>query len=211
MPTEIEKAERDLSNLEQQREAIVSRAAQLDKQRKAIAFAALTAGDKQSKLKLAEINAEDIGLAANIASVEAALTVARANLEAAHAAEARSVDREKAERIAALNMKFREQLLNADDAFADAINSVLSAKDLLAEMHSLGVANPIDNLFRINSVTCVKTIIQKLPTNWCNDFEFMRLSPGQKTEFKKLAAAWADQIERQNAARLGEDKKKDAA
>jgi hypothetical protein len=111
----------------------------LSKQRDQIAFAALTAGDKQSKEKLREINLEDVGLAANLASVEAALSVARANLKAAQAAEASAADHEKAKQIAELNTKLKEELDNADDAFADGIGSVLSARGLLMEMRALGV------------------------------------------------------------------------
>src|SRR6478609_2899079 len=81
--SDIKKAERDLSNLEEQREALFSRAKLLSKERDKTAFAALTAGDKKAKDRLREINLEDVGLSANIASVEAALTVARANLKAA--------------------------------------------------------------------------------------------------------------------------------
>src|SRR5260370_1818601 len=94
---QIEKAERDLNNLEEQREALFSSAKSLSKRRDQIAFAALTAGDKTSKDKLREINLEDISNAASIASVEAALTVARANLSSAKAAEVQAADRAKAE------------------------------------------------------------------------------------------------------------------
>jgi hypothetical protein len=210
MTKEIEKAERDLNNLEEQREAIASRAAQLDKQRKSIAFAALTAGDKASKAKLAEINADDMALAANIASVEAALTVARTNLAAAQAAEAKAGDTEKAKAVAALNAKLKDELANADDAFADAIGSVLSARALLMEMHALGVGSPTDPMFRINAVAAIKTVLQLLPQPWINDFEFMRLAPSQKKSFKPLAEGWCNQITNQIAERLPTDKK-DAA
>jgi hypothetical protein len=44
MTKEIEKAERDLNNLEEQREALFSHAKRLSKQREAVAFAALTGG-----------------------------------------------------------------------------------------------------------------------------------------------------------------------
>jgi hypothetical protein len=198
MTKEIEKAERDLNNIEEQREALFSRAKLLSKQREQVAFAALT-GDKQAKARLADINAEDIGLTSNIASVEAALTVARANLKAAQQAEASAADIEKAKQIAALNAKLKEELDNADDALADAIGSVLSARALLMEINSLGVASPTDQLFRINSVAAIKTVIQKLPSSWINDFEFSRLSPSQKKEFKPLATAWCGQIENQIA------------
>jgi hypothetical protein len=206
MTKEIEKAERDLNNLEEQREALFSAAKSLSKRRDQIAFAALTAGDKTSKDKLREINLEDIANAGNIASVEAALTVARANLNTAKAAEAQAADREKAKQIAALNAKLKEELDNADDAFADAISSVLGARDLLAQLHALGVASPTDQLFRINSVTAIKTVIQLLPQPWISDFEFARLAPSQKKSFKPLATAWRDQIANQIASRLPSSK-----
>jgi hypothetical protein len=201
MTKEIEKAERDLNNLEEQREALFSRAKLLSKQREQVAFAALT-GDKQAKVRLAEINAEDTSHTASIASVEAALTVARANLKAAQHGEAIAADREKAKAIAALNIKLKEELDNADDAFADAIGSLLSARAVLVEMHTLGITSPTDAMFRINSVAAIKSVIQKLPNHYINDFEFMRLAPSQKKEFRQLAIAWCDQITSQTSARL---------
>jgi hypothetical protein len=197
----IEKAERDLNNIEEQREALFSRAKLLSKQREAVAFAAHT-GDKAAKARLADINLEDISLGSNIASVEAALIVARANLATAKAAEASAADREKVKQIAVLNAKLKEELDNADDAVADAIGSVLSARAVLMEMHTLGLSSPTDQLFRINSVAAIKSALQKLPQPWINDFEFSRLAPSQQKEFKLLANAWCDQI----AARLGANK-----
>lgn len=206
MTNAIEKAERDLANLEAQREALFSAAKSLSNRRDQIAFAALTAGDKQSKAKLSEINAEDISNAANLASVEAALQCARANLETAKAAEAVAADKAKAEQIAALNAQLKEQLNDADDALADAITSMLIARKLLMEMHTLGVTSPTDQMFRINSVAVIKTAIQLLPQPWINDFEFARLAPSQKKAFRPLATAWHDQIANQIATRLGEKK-----
>jgi hypothetical protein len=51
-------------------------------------------------------------------------------------------------------------------------------------------------------VAAIKTAIQKLPEPWIRDFEFMRLSPSQKKEFKPLSQGWCEQI----AARLGSNK-----
>jgi hypothetical protein len=187
-----------------------SRAKLLSKQREAVAFAAHT-GDKQAKLKLADINAEDASLAGNLASVEAALTVARANVAAAKVAEAQTADHEKARQVAALNAKLKEQLDDANDAFADAIESVLSARALLQEMTVLGVVSPTDQLFRINSVAAMKTVIQKLPSSWINDFEFSRLAPPQKKQFRDLANSWCNQIANLVAQRLPQPKKTEAA
>jgi hypothetical protein len=208
---EVEKAERDLNNLEEQKETLISRAKLLSKERDRIAFAALTAGDKKAKDRLREINLEDISLDGNIASVEAALSVARQNLADAQHGEAIAADKAKAEGIAELNTKLKDELDNAGDAFGDAIGSVLSALALLREMRALGLANPTDQLVRINMVTAIKTVIQGLPEPWIRDFEFMRLSPSQKKEFKPLAAGWCTQITNQTAARLGENKKEEAA
>ena len=206
MTTAIEKATRDLDSLEEQRENLFSRARLLSKERDQIAFAALTAGDKKAKERLREINLEDIGLTANVASVEAALTVARANLNTAKAAEASAADIEKAKQIAALNAKLKEELDNADDALSDAIGSVLSARALLMEMHALGLSSPTDQLFRIDAVAAIKTAIQKLPEPWIREFEFSRLAPSQKKDFKPLATAWCDQVANQIAAPLPKNK-----
>ena len=163
MTKEIEKAERDLNNLEEQKETIFSRAKLLSKERDRIAFAALTAADKKAKDRLREINLEDVTLDGNIASVEAALTVARQNLADAQHCEAQAADNAKAQGIAELNIKLKEELDNAGDAFADAIGSVLSARELLMQMRGLGVASPTDQLFRINIVAAIKSVIQRLP------------------------------------------------
>ena len=110
MTKEIEKAERDLNNLEEQKETIFSRAKLLSKERDRIAFAALTAADKKAKDRLREINLEDVTLDGNIASVEAALTVARQNLADAQHCEAQAADNAKAQGIAELNIKLKEEL-----------------------------------------------------------------------------------------------------
>jgi hypothetical protein len=69
-----------------------------------------------------------------------------------------------------------------------------------------GTASPTDPMFRINSVTVIKTAIQLLPQPWINDFEFARLAPSQKKASRPLATAWHDQIANQIAQRLGEKK-----
>jgi hypothetical protein len=77
------------------------------------------------------------------------------------------------------------------------------------EMNTLGIASPTDQLFRINSVAAIKTVIQKLPSSWINDFEFSRLAPSQKKEFKPLATAWCGSIANRIAQPL--PKKEEAA
>ena len=201
----IEKAERDLNNLEEQREALFSRAKLLSKQREAIAFAALT-GDKQAKARLAEINAEDTSHSANIASVEAALTVARANLDAAQRNEAIAADRAAAEQARKLNDEFKEYGADADEALSDAISAILKMIALRDQMAALGITAPSGQQLRINSVVAVKSALQNLPQPWINDFEFARLAPSQKKSFKTISQGWGEMIERQIAQRVGEKK-----
>lgn len=198
---EVERCELTVKNPENIRKHLLQERAELADERGRVALGAHT-GDKKSRSRLDEINVASAKFASEFASVEAAITEANKNLDAARRAEAQAADRTKAERIAALNAKLKEELDDADDAFADAISSVLSARALLMEMHTLGVTSPTDQMFRINSVAVIKTVIQLLPQPWINDFEFARLAPSQKKAFKEIVSGWCSTIERQVADRL---------
>lgn len=208
--TEVEKAIATVKTLEDARRKLIQDQAELADERGRVALRAHT-GDKKSRTRLDEINIASAKFASEFASIEAAIIEANKNLDAAQAAEAQAADRTKAEQIAALNAKLKEELDDADDAFADAISSVLSARALLMEMHTLGVTSPTDQMFRINSVAAIKTVIQLLPQPWINDFEFARLAPSQKKAFKPLAIAWRDQIANQISNQLPQPTKTEAA
>jgi chromosome segregation ATPase len=207
MTKEIEKAERDLNNIEEQREALFSRAKLLSKQREQVAFAAHT-GDKAAKARLADINLEDISLGSNIASVEAALTVARANLATAKAAEAQANDKVKALQLREKLKKFVELGMNLDDCFADFKSAATEMKQVLDDIHNLGQVSPTAQMFKVNCDLAFKTAVQGTPF-WSQDFPAM--APSQRKTFKSLVDSWSANIEANIAARLGEDKKKDAA
>lgn len=208
--TEVEKAIATVKTLEDARRKLIQDQAELADERGRVALRAHT-GDKKSRTRLDEINIASAKFASEFASIAAAIIEANKNLDAAQAAEAQAADRTKAEQIAALNAKLKEELDDADDAFADAISSVLSARALLMEMHTLGVTSPTDQMFRINSVAAIKTVIQLLPQPWINDFEFARLAPSQKKAFKPLAIAWRDQIANQISNQLPQPTKTEAA
>jgi hypothetical protein len=222
MTKEIEKAERDLNNLEEQRESLFSRAKTLSKQRDAIAFAALTAGDKQSKEKLREINLEDVGLAANVASVEAALVVARSNLATAKQVEASTADHEQASLLQKHLLRFVELGAVADDAAMALTSSIIEMKNLREEMERLGVTAPTGMQFQVNGLVALKTMLQGderteinrpgLPRSWVRDLgsEWSLLLPNQKRSFRTIVGSWHEMISRQIAARMPVDKK-DAA
>jgi outer membrane murein-binding lipoprotein Lpp len=213
--TSIEQAQKIVADLEDELEALNGRSKILQKQKQELSYSART-GDKGAKAKLDKISVDVVTLTNDIEITESALREAKSRCGAAEQVAARAADHEKATQlaaqIAALNAKLQEELDNADDAFSDAIGSVLSARAVLMEMHTLGViTSPTDQLFRINSVAAIKTAIQKLPQPWINDFEFMRLAPSQKKEFKSLGQGWCDQIANQTAARLGATKDERAA
>ena len=208
MTKEIEKAERDLASLEEQRESLFSRAKLLSKERDQIAFAALTSNDRKAKDRLREINLEDTSLGANLASVEAALTVARQHLSDAKAAEAQAADRANALALRERLKKFVELGLILDDCFADFVSASKEMKTTLDDIHALGQVAPTAMQFKVNADLAFKTAIQSTPF-WSQDMPF--LAPNQRKTFGDLVAAWSANIEANIAQRLGEDKKKDAA
>jgi hypothetical protein len=211
MTTPLEKAERDLNNLEEQREALFSRAKLLSKQRDQIAFAALTAGDKKAKEKLSEINAEDTGLAANIASVEAALTVARSNVANAKQAEAAAADKAKAEQIRELKAAFVENGINAGDALSDFVGSLLEMMQQRDEMQALGLTAPTARQFHVSALIAIKTVLQTLPQPMVRELQewSLLLHPARRS-FGDITASWDAMITRQIAERLGDNNERAA-
>jgi hypothetical protein len=214
--TALEKAERDLNNLEEQREALFHRAHGLAKQREAVAFAALAppdtlddkqadkqAKDKQTKAaaQLAEINREDISIYANIASVDAALTVARANLATAKAHEAGAADREQALALRELVKEWRGRAADVDAAFADIHAGLTGMQDTLDRMYQCGTSFPTHQQFKVLGLQALQTSLMGTPI-WSKEFRF--LGKAERRSFKDLIGGWADTIERQIAARLGD-------
>ena len=63
----------------------------------------------------------------------------------------------------------------------------------------------------MNGTMALKTMLQELPQLWVNDFDFQRLAPNQKKQFKTLVAGWQLMIERSIASRLNEQKEEHAA
>lgn len=164
---------------------MLGRTAVLSRLRQEVSYAAFT-GDKNARAKLDRINQEAAMIGQEIESVEAAVREAGNRLVTARQDEASAASHAKAEQIAELNIKLKEHLDNADDAFSDGIESVLDAGKTLSELHSLGVASPTDALFRINAVIAVKTVLQQLPNNWINDFELLVCRRCKKSNSSRL-------------------------
>jgi hypothetical protein len=129
--TDVEKAELTVKTLENIRTHLLQEQAELGDERGRVALGAHT-GDKKSRSRLDEINIASAKFASEFASIEAAIAEANKRLDTEHHNAKRAADRANAEQIAALNAKLKEALDDADDAFADAMASVLGARDLLA-------------------------------------------------------------------------------
>jgi hypothetical protein len=94
-----------------------------------------------------------------------------------------------------------------DDAVWDIGTSVTEMVGLLNDMHALGQASPTSEQFRVNGTMALKSMLQELPQLWVNDFDFQRLAPNQKKQFKTLVAGWSQMIENNINSRLGTEQK----
>jgi hypothetical protein len=202
MTTEIEKAEKIINDLEEQRECLHARTRLLTEQRKQLAYAA-NVGDKSAKAKLTAINTEVSLHGTEIENVEFALAEARVRLKAAQQAEAQASNKANALALRELNKKFLELGLIVDDAFADVISASTEMREVLDKMRALGVTSPTHQQFNVLGLIACKTAVMNVP--WSaggREWEF--LAPNQRKTFKSIATGWSEMIERQIAERLAE-------
>jgi hypothetical protein len=207
--TAIDKATRDLNNLEDKRKHLIQRAVELADERERISFSVHGENDAKARKRLDVIHSEVSTLASEQLSVESALTVARRNLEQAQREAASAADIETAKQIAALKTSFVENGANAGDALSDFVGSILEMKQQRDEMESLGLRAPTARQFQVNAIIAIKTALMKLPQPMLNDLQEWRLlTYPQRMDFKNITSSWSEMIDRQIADRLP---KKDAA
>jgi hypothetical protein len=98
MMSEIEQAEGIVANLQKKREALVARGVELGEQRMKLAFGAHT-GDEAARKKLDAINREAALQDSELRSLDAAVAEALKRADAAHQAEARKQEQERARAV----------------------------------------------------------------------------------------------------------------
>jgi hypothetical protein len=211
MTTEVEQATKTLNDLTDARDALVARSAKLTSDRKAIAYAAHAAGDKGAKERLHKINHESVLHHAEVESLNAAISEATSRLGIAQAAEAAAADREQATQLHGHVANFKEHGLDADASLLDFVASIRAMMGELDAIHALGQQAPTAEMFRVNAVICIKTMLQSLPSSWVRDFDFSLLNPSQKRAFKDIIEVWHAQITNGIVARLGEKQEEAAA
>ena len=203
--TNIQDAEKTIGDLIQKRTAAEVRLIDIATQRRANSFAAHADGDAKAKKVLDALAIDTVKATADLESLDAALAVARERLASAQAAAAIEADRVQALELREKLAKFKELGERVDDACWDLSKSLNEMIAALHEIHVLGQASPTAEIFRVNGVMAIKTMLQSLPQSWVSDFEFQRLQPVQKKSMKGLADGWATMIERNVSARLGDD------
>jgi chromosome segregation ATPase len=198
--TEVEQATQTLSDLQDQRDACVGRAAKLAADRRALSYAAHAGANKDAQARLRKLNDQTILQSAELENLDSAIVEAASRLETAKTAEAGALDRANAEALRIKLSRFTELALNLDDCLQDFLSTANEMDEVLAEMRSLGTANPSDAQMRVLATFCLKSFVMQTP--WTAR-EWEHLPPGQRKSFKDLAVGWHTMIEAGINARLG--------
>jgi hypothetical protein len=206
----VAQAEKTVANLEDKRRALIQKATDLAVERQRVSFLAHT-GDAKARQRLNAINTETSMQASEMESIEAAIIEANARLNVARTGEALAADKANALLLREKVAQFKEHGIELGNACQDVSMWVNEMLGMLDEIHALGQPFPTSEQFRVNATNALKTLVQSLPQSWVRDFEFPLLQPSQKKDFGQLATSWSETIERQIAARLGEDNSRSAA
>src|SRR6267142_4787874 len=135
----VEQAEKDIRDLEDQKENILGRSKALAQQRQQISHAAYT-GNAKAKQALDKLNAETNLVDLELENIIAAIQEAHRILAAVKQAEAIAADRTNALALREKLKKFVELGLILDDCFADFKSAALEMKTVVDDIHALGCA-----------------------------------------------------------------------
>jgi hypothetical protein len=194
MPSDIERAEHVLNNLRQKREVLVARGHSLGEERTQLAFAAHASDDAKARRRLDEINREAALHDSELRSIDAAIAEATERVNRAQQAEARKVDRQKAEALRKHVDQLAEVPAFIDEHLEAALSGLLAYDRGVAELHTkFHVAFPADVQTRLGMVAVIATFLQKLPQTWFNEIAggVRYLSPAQR----KTASSYFAQVE----------------
>jgi hypothetical protein len=102
---------------------------------------------------------------------------------------------------------FCKHAMQIDDALGVVVEASAALRESLVKMHSLGTSFPSSDQLDVLGKICVLTTLQRTP--WGRHFE--PIAPNQRRNFTALVMTWHDTIERDIAARLGEEEEETAA
>jgi hypothetical protein len=193
----VANAEQLLARFERERDELTERKAALADKRRDAAYDAHAAGD--AKL-LDGVHKEAAELESRISGLDDALAEATRRLEAARADEAKAADREKALVLRQALASFVEAGKGCDAALELLVSASTDMRNHVTIMNKLGCTHPSHAQLDALGSLALRTALTD--TAWVRYFE--RVAPAERKTFAGLVQAWAMQVERQIAVRLGE-------
>ena len=202
--SEIEKAKHTLCNLQQKRDALVARGAELAEQRQRISYAAHT-GNREARAQLDQVNRQIALQESEARSLDAAIAEAEVRVEKARQAEAQAEARRVAKRLLKLADGLVQHAQSLDDANAVRIEASKAIGEKLNEMrelaHGLGIFAPSHEQFLSLGSRADLTAHQATP--FAREFG-EHLAPNQRRSHMSYAASWCDAIKKSANAILGQ-------
>jgi hypothetical protein len=194
MPSDIERAEKILRELQGKRATAVAHGVALGEERMKLAFPVYASDDAKARRRLDEINREDAIRDSELRSLDCAIAEATTRVECAQQAEVRRVGRQKAEALRKHVDELAAVSAFIDEHLARALQGLLAYDRGVAELHNkFGVAFPTDVQTRLGMVAVLATFLQKLPSTWFNEIAggVRYFSPAQR----KTASSYFAQVE----------------
>jgi hypothetical protein len=215
MPSDIEQAEKILTELRGKREAAVAHGLSLGEERTQLAFGAHALGDTQARKRLDAINRESALHDAELRSLDCAIAEASVRVNRAQQAEARKVDQKRAAELRKHVDELAELPPFVDKHLAAALQGLSAFERGVGELHQKGVEFPTGIQLRLGIVAVLGTWLQQLPPAWWNEISagmrfrgpldrktassyFKQLEPSLRTAIKQRTGEAAP--EKENAA-----------
>src|SRR5262249_24944894 len=196
----VANAEQLLQRFERERDDLIERKAALADKRRNVAYDA-HAGDGAASKLLDGVHQEAVELESRITSLDDAIAEARRRLEQAREAEARQQDRERALMLRQALASFIEAGKSCGAALELLVSASSGLRHGITGMNRLGCTHPRHAQLHAPGSIALRPALTD--TAWVRYFE--RVSPVERKTFAGLVAAWAAQVERYIASRLGDD------
>jgi chromosome segregation ATPase len=180
--SEIQKAERTLSDLQAKRARLSARGVGIGNERANIAYQAHTAGDAKTEKRLAELHREAAEYESQIAGLDAAIKTASEKLAQAKQDEASRADREVAKQLRKTVAEFSAAAELADARAMEFIAACQALEEAGAAMSSQGL--PPSGQQRISFFSrAVFTFLLNLPAAWRRQGDFPVLMHNERRTF----------------------------
>jgi hypothetical protein len=180
-----------VAQLEQKLSDASAKAVELQTERQRISFDAAT-GDAAARKALDKANAATTTVGLDIENLRSAIEEAKRRLAEAERAEEYARLAVNGDKARVIGDSLLERAEKIDRAFAYVRVELEGFKADLDEMHSLGLANPRSEQFKVLGGLALSTALMGLPLKSERD----HLAPKERRSFTDLAAGWRTSIYR---------------